>query len=34
MNLNDLLIILQLAGEVFKKRLIYDDDPDGFYEKH
>lgn len=35
MNLNeDLLIILQLAGEAFKKHLIDDDDLDGFTEKH
>ncbi|HEU5445938.1 MAG TPA: hypothetical protein VFU67_02240 [Nitrososphaeraceae archaeon] len=35
MNLNeDLLIILQLAGEAFKKHLIDDDDLDGFSEKY
>jgi len=35
MNLNeDLLIILQLAGEVFKRDLIDDDDLDGFHKKH
>ena len=35
MNLNeDLLIILQLAGEGFKRHLIDDDDLDGFHKKH
>lgn len=29
-----ILIILQLAGEAFKKHLIDDDDLDGFTEKH
>jgi hypothetical protein len=35
LNLNeDLLIILQLDGEAFKKHLIDVDDLDGFDEKH
>ena len=35
MNLNeDLLIILQQAGEGFKRHLIDDDDLDGFHKKH
>ena len=35
LNLNEnLLIILQLDEEAFKKNLIDDDDLDGFYEKH
>ncbi|MGV8107453.1 MAG: hypothetical protein ACP5OH_06755 [Nitrososphaerota archaeon] len=34
-NLNeDLLIILQLAGEGFKRHFIDDDDVDGFHKKH
>jgi hypothetical protein len=32
--IEDLLIILQLAGEGFKKYLIDDDDLDGFTEKY